>query len=272
MMTDIQDLFDSPALWRAQAASALGLDGLDLLAAVSPGACFPAVLNSMLAGVLRGDSAITGIRRDGASTMGVHEMECVVDIGAGAGGVSEWIRRNTAASVVAVEPAEGARSAASWLFPELDVRAGSAESTGLDDGFADLVLLTGVISLIDEAGPVLRESERVLRHSGSLAIADLFSASCGSFVSGHNVFRSLEYVTTMLAVRGWELVEVGVGATEGSPSWAAAGARVDEWIQTHRRDHPAYSAWHADQKHLQCHIENDDVIAGCIVAKRRSGQ
>ena len=183
------------------------------------------------------------------------------------GGVGEWIRRRTGAAVVAVEPAAGARDAASALFPALSVRPGTAESTGLPDDSADLVVLSGVLSLIDDAGDVLRETRRIVRPDGLLAIADLFAAGASSVVSGPNVFRSFEQVTSSLAVRGWTILDVGCGAPAPSSRWAAAATRVADWVGRAHRDHPAFDAWLADQRHLRSHVESGDVVGGCIVAR-----
>jgi len=243
------EIFDEPSRWRAQAARALGLDGDDLLAAVSPGAACPMVLRSLVASI-----NATGRPR------------IIVDLGSGAGGISEWLRRHTGASVTAVEPAAGARQAAATLFPALSVRAGTAEDTGLTDRVADAAVLCGVLSLIDEAEPVFAEVERILRPGGSLAVADLFSAGREPLTSRPNVFRSVEQVTAALSARGWSIVGVGCGTPEPGTTWAAAAARVDEWIRSHCAARPAFAAWAADQDHLTRHMVEGDLIAACVVA------
>lgn len=42
---------------------------------------------------------------------------------------------------------------------------------------------------------------------------------------------------------------------------AAAGARVDAWIRTHRSIHPAPAAWTSDQAHLGGHTIDGDLAA-----------
>ena len=251
------ELFDEPSRWRAEAARAVGLRGEALLAGVSPGASCPSVLHSMASSILAHSTA-----------NGRARLDLVVDLGAGVGGISEWFRARTGAAVVAVEPAPGAREAAASLFPALTVRAGTAEASGLPDAIADAVLLSGVVSLIDDLDAVLAEAARVARPDGAIAIGDLFSSRPETLRSSRNVFRSVESVTEHVAALGWEVVEVGIGSPPPDASWADAAAAVDEWIRCHRAEHPAFAVWSADQAHLGRHVEQGDLIAACLVARR----
>lgn len=250
------ELFDEPSRWRAEAAQAIGLQGEALLAGVSPGASCPAVLHSMANSIV-GRSSLDGQGR----------LDLIVDLGAGVGGISEWFRRRTHAAVVAVEPASGARDAATSLFPALTVRSGTAEASGLPGAIADAVLLSGVVSLIDDLDPVLAEAVRVARADGAVAIGDLFSSGSQTLRSGRNVFRSVETVAERFGALGWTVVEVGIGTPPPDASWAAAAAAVDEWIRRHRGDHPAFDVWAADQAHLGRHIERGELVAACLIAR-----
>ncbi len=259
---DTAGLFDEPSRWRAEAARALGLDGESLLAGVSPGASCPSVLYSMANAIL-----------DGRDHLGL-----VVDLGAGVGGISEWFRRRTHAAVVAVEPAPGARDAAMSLFPSLTVRPGTAEASGLPGAIADAVLLSGVVSLIDDLDPVLAEAVRVARADGAVAIGDLFSSGPQTLHSARNVFRSVESVAERLGALGWSVVEVGIGSPPPDASWAVAAEAIDDWIRRHRGDHPAFEVWADDHAHLGRHIERGDLVAACLIARtsprrvRRTGR
>jgi SAM-dependent methyltransferase len=245
-------LFDEPSRWRAEAALALGLDGDLLLAAVSPGASCPSVLHSMAAAIMND--------RD--------RLDLLVDLGAGVGGISEWFRRQTGAAVVAVDPSAGARAGAEALFPALTVRQGTAEASGMPTAIADAVLLSGVVSLIHDLDAVLTESCRVARSDGVIAIGDLFSSSAMTLRSGRNVFRGIETTTRRLAKFGWTVVEVGVGTTAPNPTWASAAAAVDEWIRVHRAHHPHFEVWLEDQRHLDRHAAQGDLVAAGLVARR----
>ena len=89
----------------------------------------------------------------------------------------------------------------------------SEEFTGLATGGADAVLFTGVTSLIDGLGQLLREAKRIVRPGGAVAVADLLSATGRPLRSGPNVFCCLEQVMTGLRVRGWTAVEFGTRRT-----------------------------------------------------------
>jgi len=244
-------VFDGPSLWRIEAAQDLGLGPDELIAAMSPGPAFPAVLRTV--------EAAFEVR-----------PRVIVDLGAGTGGVSEWLRVTTGATVYAVEPEDGARRAARHAFPHLHVVDGSADAAGLPGGVADAVVLSGVISLMSDIDAELIEVDRLLTRSGSVAIADLFSGTDVAVYSTPNVFRSVEDVTRTLHGHGFSVTELGLGDAVPDPSWAAAARRVDEWIEKNCSDRQGYLEWRADRRHLQHHIESDGLFGGCIVARNTS--
>jgi SAM-dependent methyltransferase len=245
---EADDVFDMPCLWRDEAVAALGLAGEEVMAAVSPGAAFPSVLRSIVAAV--------------PATVGT-----IVDLGAGAGGASEWLRQQLGASVIAVEPASRAREVASRRFPLLDVRDGEADRTGLAAGSADVVVLCGVLSLMDDLGPVLDEVVRVLRRPGHLAIADLFPADTLDFEAGPNSFRSFEGLGRLIQQRGFTIVDIGCGPADPDPAWSAVATRVSAWIETNCADRRGFVEWHDDQAHLRRQIDEGQVLGGCVVAR-----
>jgi SAM-dependent methyltransferase len=247
----IEDVFGAPLRWRAQAALALGLRGDELLGGVSPAAGCPRNLTMVL----------HHLTRSGAP-------ESIVDIGAGAGGISEWFRRRTGAVVTAIEPLPDARTAAQYLFDSLDVRSGSAEATGLGDDTADAVLMCGVLSLLDDEITALSEACRVARRDSPVAIVDLFSADTETVAVSPNVFRSLGQVSIALEQQGCIIHEIVRNSPVLDPTWASAARRVDGWIDRNCRYHPAYPAWKTDKRHLEDHIASGRVTACCIVARR----
>jgi hypothetical protein len=245
----VSKVFDEPSLWRIEAVEALRFEDDDLIAAMSPGPAFPAVLRSL-------EVALT------------TSPKVIIELGAGAGGVSEWMRVSTGATVYAVEPEEGARQAARRAFPHLHVIEGRAHSTSLPGGSADAVVMSGVTSLMIDIAPELAEVDRLLTGFGRFAIADLFSGNQMTWYSAPNVFRSVEDLAHTLHRHGFTVTDLGLGDPVPDPSWAAAALAVDDWIDAHCTDRPGYGEWKADRRHLQHHIQAGHLIGGCIVALR----
>jgi SAM-dependent methyltransferase len=242
-------VFDGPSLWRVQAAEALGLDSDQLIAAMSPGPAFPGVLHSLEAAFESNTSMI-------------------IDLGAGTGGVSEWMRLATGAAVYALEREDGACQAARRAFPELHVVQGRAAAAPFPDGTADAVVMSGVTSLMRDLAPEIAEVGRLLTPTGPFAIADLFSVSDVSSYSAPNVFRSAEDLTRILQGGGFTVIDAGFGEPDPDASWAAAAQAVDEWIDSHCADRPGYAEWKDDRRHLRRHIESGALLGGCIIARR----
>ena len=196
-------VFDEPFLWRIEAARALGFEADDLIAVMSPGPAFPAALRSLEVALATNPNVI-------------------IELGAGAGGVSEWMRLTTGATVYAVEPEDGAREAARRAFPQVHVLEGRADSTSLPGGAADAVVMSGVTSLMSDIAPELAEIDRLLAGSGRLAVADLFSSTDVNLCSAPNVFRSVEGLARTLRRHGFTVIHVGLGAPVPDRRWAAA--------------------------------------------------
>jgi SAM-dependent methyltransferase len=244
---DIDEVFDRPALWRFEAVAALGIDDADLPAAMSPGPTFPAALRSAVAAL-------------------PDDIAHVVDLGAGAGGASEWVRLATGAEVHAVEPAPRARLAAQLLFPEIHVVDGSAAWAPLDGGCADLVTMLGVVSLLDDLTPALTEAARLLGGRGHLVIADLVSASATSWSDADNRFRSVEDLEATVHAHGFVVDTVGCGAVAASGRWGEVAERVDRWIESNCVDRPGYQRWWADKDKLRALARDGQVLGGVLVA------
>lgn len=241
------DVFDEPSLWRVEASRALGISGDELIAAISPGPAFPAALRSL------------------TSTLSA-DAQMIVDLGAGAGGASEWVRQATNASVYAIEPADGARRAAARAFPHLMIIAGRADRVPLRDDIADAVMISGVVSLVADVGSVVAEVERITRRGGQIAIADLFSGGTHSWSAGPNIFRTVEDVVRTMERHGFHDASIGLGDPDPDPAWAEAAESVDKWIDSHCRDRRSYVEWKHDQDHLRRQMESGDLIGGCVVA------
>ena len=245
-------LFDEPGLWRAEAASALGYTGLELATAVAPGAGFPAVLTAL------------------GAHLGVGCGDMIVDVGAGLGGASAWLAFLTGAQVVAVEPADGSRSAAERLFPQLIVEDGRADELPVAEGAAAAVTAIGVCSLLSDLDALLDEATRVLRPGGRIGIADLFLVDGTTATIGPNTFRSVTEVADALIRRGFVVVEVGCGRAEPDETWSSAQRLVDAEIELRHADDPEFAAWQADQDHLAEMVAKGYVMSGCVVGRRRA--
>jgi SAM-dependent methyltransferase len=242
-------MFDEIGPLTATAAIELGFDAEARRAATSPGPSFPRVLRTLADAVPKRPDAT------------------IVDLGAGLGGASTWLAAETGARVLAVEPAAGARWGARRLFPDLDVRPGSAARSGLPAGIADAVVLLGVISLLDDLGSVLAEARRLLGPDGVVAIADMFIDGDGLERSGVNTLRSLSVTRRALADAGLELVAAGC-ANDASPdeAWRRRADDVKQWLVHHHGHDPAVEGWIADQRQLADWIDGEHVFGACLVA------
>jgi SAM-dependent methyltransferase len=247
----VDRIFDQPSLWRLEAAQALGLDNTDLISAVSPGPSYPMALRSLAASFPPSPASI-------------------VDLGAGGGGTSEWFRTETGATVYAIEPAPGARLAATLSFPHLRVLEGRADRAPLPDGIADAVTLCGVLSLLTDLGSVFEEVDRLLAPGGTLAIADMFSNGQATCCNGRNVFRSIEDLDRGLQRIHFTVISVGCGPPTADPEWVEVSQTIDDWIHDHCAARDGYAEWTADQQHLRRQVGYGTIIGGCVAAARRT--
>ncbi len=248
--SDGPDVFDRPALWRYEAAAVLDIEEADLPAAMSPGPTFPAALRAAVAAI-------------------PSDVTTVVDLGAGTGGASEWVRSATGAAVIAVEPAPRARLVARLLFPELGVMDGSADCAPLADASADAVTLWGVSSLLRDLRPVLAEASRLLRDGGHVIIADLVSASQDSWSDADNSFRSIEDLELTLLSAGFSIVSIGCGHATLADHWGDVAHRVDDWIEHHCTERDGFERWRDDKQKL-ADLSSDGAVLGAVLVARRA--
>ncbi|HZX68931.1 MAG TPA: class I SAM-dependent methyltransferase [Candidatus Elarobacter sp.] len=125
----------------------------------------------------------------------------VADVGSGTGIASRALR-DAGARVIAVEPNAEMR-ALIVAGPGLDVRAGSAERTGLDDAAVDIVTVFQAFHWFD-ARRALDEFARILKPGGRLAIVypgplldDMPSAAWQDLVSRHGEAALVQSLTTV---------------------------------------------------------------------------
>jgi SAM-dependent methyltransferase len=99
---------------------------------------------------------------------GLEPASAVLELGAGTGKLTRLLAA-TFASVVAVEPDPGMRRVLATTCPEVEVRAGSAESIPAPDASVDAVFAAESFHWFDGA-VALPEIARVLRPGGALVL------------------------------------------------------------------------------------------------------
>ncbi|MBM2620680.1 class I SAM-dependent methyltransferase [Actinoplanes sp. LDG1-06] len=106
----------------------------------------------------------------------------VVEIGSGVGANLRYLRPGS--TLVAVEPNEPMhgrlRAAAERRGVRLDLRARTAESTGLPSGSADAVISSLVLCTVTDPAEVLAEIRRVLRPGGTFRFVEHVAAPDGT--------------------------------------------------------------------------------------------
>ncbi len=152
-------------------------DGEDRIAAACRGSANPAALAWL------------------AETLQLTGDENVADLGAGLGGPAAWMRTHIGCDVIASDPSSAASHGARRLFGLTAVRAEAGNAPFVRDAF-DAVLLLGVLSVVDERGPVLREALRIGRRVGVL---DYCSATATTLDVGGSRFASADTLANDVA-------------------------------------------------------------------------
>ncbi len=98
----------------------------------------------------------------------VRPGSVVADLGAGTGKFTKLLGPSRA-RIIAVEPVEGMRKKFASLYPDIEIRSGTAETIPLEDEEVDAVVAAQAFHWFD-GKKALREIHRVLKSAGGLGL------------------------------------------------------------------------------------------------------
>jgi SAM-dependent methyltransferase len=196
--------FSSQAVEIAGAIAALGTEA-DRIAAACRGSANPAALAWCAEGLRIDDNTL------------------VVDLGAGLGGPAAWLTARYRCRVIAVEPAMASATAVADLF-SIPVIVGSAMAAPLRSSLADVVLLLGVLSVVDDPYRALCEAHRLAPRVGVL---DYCSTDGTTRRVGGSTFRTSEALTALVREAGWSVTETSPVTIAAPRPWREVDDSVD---------------------------------------------
>ena len=151
----------------------------------------------------------------------------VVDVGAGLAGASAWL-----ASLTGAQRRRGGAGGGLRGVPQRRCSRSSRSSTGVQTSSRSTTpprtpsTAIGVCSLLDDLDPLLDEAVRVLRPGGRIGIADLFLVEGDVRHAEPNTLRSVAYLSSVLARRGFVVVIGGVRAARAG--WVLGDAAASD--------------------------------------------
>ncbi|MFN8075228.1 MAG: class I SAM-dependent methyltransferase [Kineosporiaceae bacterium] len=164
----------------------------------------------------------------------------LVDVGAGTGGPSAYLATRTGLPVLAVEPSRQSLATARRLFGDVEgvrVVEGDAAALPAPDGSAAAVTMLGLLSLLPDASPALREARRVAAPGAVLALTDYTAPSHGARRAADLPEGTRPDVTgellTALDAAGWDVEHVVDGALLPDRVWLGCRDVVDAAIARH---------------------------------------
>jgi SAM-dependent methyltransferase len=250
-VTTNDELFDRPAAMRLAAVERLGLDGEERIAGLVTGAGYPDSL-APIADALR--------ELDGT----------VLDVGAGLGAASVWLRDAAGVPVVGVEPEAGAARLARRTFPQLPMSCGTADAIPMRSGSCAGVAMLGTVSLVADLDAALAEAVRVVRAGGVVAMTDLCLVEGAVLPSGANVFRSSRQLSAALEAHGCDVTEVWDAPATLDTRWSSTTSVVDDEIAARHEGTEAFRTWKADREHLHDLIVDGALEVATVIARRRA--
>ena len=242
------EIFNVAALWRYEAIVRLGLEGESMIAAASPGAVFPQMLDFLVRNV---EAAPPGT---------------IIDVGAGLAGIAETVRRASGRSVLAFDASRHACAGARTLFP--DVQLAQADPSGLPvrDGSVAAAISCGLLSTLADPEAMMSEVRRVIREQGRFVVVDLASASSHSVRAGDKVFSSVERILASLSDAGFDVVDQAIGLTSLS-DWALADADIARDVAAHRRGVAEFEYWLDDRRRFERMMSSNRVMMIGVAAR-----
>lgn len=241
------ELFDRPAVMRLAAVERLGLAGEERIAGLVTGAAYPDALVPIV-------DACRGRRG------------LVLDVGAGLGAASVWLRDEAGVEVVGVEPEGRAAGLARRAFPQLAMSCGTADALPVRSGACVGVVMLGTASLLEDLGPALAEAVRVARPGGVIAVTDLCLVGGAVRPSGANVFRSASRLAAALEEHGCTVTDVWDAPATLDTRWGDTTALVDDEIAARHGGTEEFRAWKADRDHLHELIVDGSLEVATVTA------
>jgi SAM-dependent methyltransferase len=242
-------LFDEPSQWRADIISEFRLRGAERCAAASPTPGFPQLLDSVVR-VAR--EAPTGVW---------------LDVGGGLGGTASWLERTIGQRVVVVDSSIGSLRGARQLFPSLDVTSADAGRLPVRDASVEVVIMSGVLSLLGDVAPLFAELDRVVSPAGRIVVTDLWSSTSLTERAEPNTFWSIEDIEAAAEEAGFRPLHSAI-ADLATGWWSSAAIQVHDEIHCRHSGAAAYPAWRRDLEHLDQVIADGAVIPCGIVLGR----
>ena len=229
------------AVWRCEAIVRLGLEGESRIAAASPAAAFPQMLDFVARNV---EAAPQGT---------------VIDIGAGLAGTAETLRRASGRAVLAFDASRHACAGARTLFPDVQIAQADPSLLPVRDGSVAAAISCDVLSRLADPEAMMSEVRRVIREQGRFVVVDLASASALAVRAGDKVFSPVERILGSLSDSGFEVVDQAIGLTNVS-DWALADADIARDVAVHRRGVAEFEYWLDDRRRFERMMSSSSVM------------
>lgn len=199
-------------------------------------------------------------------------VEPVLDVGAGLGGPSAWLRQQRGVRSVMLDPMEGAIQGARRLFGFPGVVA-AAEALPVRDACFAAAWCLGVLSTVTDVPAVLNELVRVVEPGGRVGMVVYVTLDQILHDPSGSHFESWIGLSRLLDGAGLDVV-----ATARLDDLPSAGERWDdlhrsverEVDQRHGAD-PAQRSARADRDRVEHLIEEGRVVGLAVRASRRAG-